>query len=97
MRRTVLDYLDNTASRLPEKVSFRDEKTALTFGQLASQARAAGSVLLNDGICREPVAVYMSKTPQQIAAFMAALETGCFYVPIDDEMPQMRIRLIFEN
>ncbi|MBP3809665.1 MAG: amino acid adenylation domain-containing protein [Clostridiales bacterium] len=97
MRRTVLDYLDNTASRLPDKVSFRDEKTALTFGQLASQARAAGSVLLNDGICREPVAVYMSKTPQQIAAFMAALEAGCFYVPIDDEMPQMRIRLIFEN
>ena len=97
MRRTVLDYLDNTASRLPEKVSFRDEKTALTFGQLALQARAAGSVLLNEGIAKEPVAVYMSKTPQQIAAFMAALEAGCFYVPIDDEMPQMRIRLIFEN
>ncbi len=97
MRRTVLDYLDNTASRLPDKVSFRDEKTALTFAELRSQAMSGGTVLLNEGIVREPVAVYMSKTPQQIAAFMSALEAGCFYVPIDDEMPQMRIRLIFEN
>ncbi len=97
MMRTVLDYLDNTASRLPDKVSFRDEKSALTFAELKDQALSGGSVLLNEGITREPVAVYMSKTPAEIAAFMAVLEAGSFYVPIDDEMPQMRIRLIFEN
>ena len=97
MRRTVLDYLDNTASRLPDKVSFRDEKDALTFGQLKAQAVSGGSALIREGITKEPVAVYMSKTPSEIAAFMASLEAGCFYVPIDDEMPKMRIRLIFEN
>lgn len=97
MMRTVLDYLDNTASRLPDKVSFRDDKTALTFGELKAQAVSGGSVLIREGIVREPVAVYMSKTPAEIAAFMAVLEAGSFYVPIDDEMPKMRIKLIFEN
>ena len=97
MMRTVLDYLDNTASRLPDKISFRDEKSELTFKQLKDQAESGGSVLLKEGITKEPVAVYMSKTPDEIAAFMASLEAGCFYVPIDDEMPKMRIRLIFEN
>lgn len=97
MMRTVLDYLDATASRLPDKVSFRDENSALTFKELRDQAISAGSVLVSEGIIREPVAVYMSKTPAEIAAFMATLEAGSFYVPIDDEMPEMRIRLIFEN
>ncbi len=97
MMRTVLDYLDNTALRLPDKVSFRDENTSLTFKQLREQALSGGSALTDAGITREPVAVYMSKTPSEIAAFMAVLEAGCFYVPIDDEMPKMRIRLIFEN
>lgn len=97
MMRNVLEYLDITAARLPDKVCYRDEKTALTFSQVRSQARSAGSVLLNDGITKEPVAVYMSKTPSELAAFMAVLEAGCFYVPIDDEMPSKRIELIFEN
>ena len=97
MRINVLDYLDETAARLPDKVSFRDEHTAVTFSQLRSFARAGGSALLKSGIAKEPVAVYMSKTPSEIASFMAVLEAGCFYVPIDDEMPQMRISLIFEN
>ncbi|MBR1798019.1 MAG: amino acid adenylation domain-containing protein [Clostridiales bacterium] len=95
--RNVLEYLDKTASAYPSKIAFRDEKTALTFGQLDLMSRRAGSALLRDGISREPVAVYMSKTPAQIAAFMAVLQAGCFYVPIDDEMPATRIRLIFEN
>ena len=68
--RTVLDYLDRTAAAFPEKVSFRDEKTALTFAQLREQAMRGGSALLKDGVVREPVAVYMSKTPDEIAAFM---------------------------
>lgn len=95
--RNVLDYLDNTAVLYPDKVSFRDEKTAITFAQLKEQAQRGGSALLREGIMKEPVAVYMSKTPDEIAAFMAVLESGGFYVPIDDEMPQMRIKLIFDN
>ena len=97
MRRTVLDYLDETAARLPDKTAFCDENTSLTFGELRSQARKGGSALIGSGITGEPVAVYMSKTPSEIAAFMACLEAGCYYVPIDDEMPKMRIKLIFEN
>ncbi len=95
--RNVLEYLDMTAARLPQKVCYRDEKTALTFGEVRQQAQSAGSVLLKDGITKEPVAVYMSKTPAELAAFMSVLEAGCFYVPIDDEMPSKRIELIFAN
>ena len=46
--RTVLDYLDKTAAAFPEKVSFRDEKTALTFAQLKEQAVRGGSALLKE-------------------------------------------------
>lgn len=95
--RSVIEYLDTTAKRLPSKVCYRDEKTALTFEEVRNQARAAGSFLLGEGFQREAVAVYMSKTPAELTAFMSVLYAGCFYVPIDDEMPSKRIELIFEN
>lgn len=97
MMRSVTEYLDITAHKLPCKVCYRDEKTAFTFSEVRNKARNIGSFLLNNGLKKEAVAVYMSKTPAELVAFLSVLEAGCFYVPIDDEMPQKRIELIFEN
>jgi len=97
MRRSVTEYLDITAKRLPSKVCYRDEKTAVTFEEVLNQSHAAGSFLLGEGLKKEAVAVYMSKTPSELVAFISVLQAGCFYVPIDDEMPAKRIELIFEN
>ena len=95
--KNVLEYLDASAASFPDKVCYRDEKSALTFLEVKTQADNGGSELLRDGLRKEPVAVYMSKTPAELAAFMAVLKAGCFYVPIDDEMPSKRIELIFDN
>ena len=97
MRTNVLEYLEETAARLPDKISFADDNTALSFGELLRQARSAGSALLGEGISKKPVVVFMEKGPGNIAAFFGALYSGGSYVPIDEEMPEHRIRLIFET
>ena len=35
----VLDYLDASAARLPDKIAFGGDKSALTFAQLRDMAR----------------------------------------------------------
>ena len=39
----------------------------------------------------------MKKHPNTLTAFFGAMYAGCYYVPLDDEMPRHRIELIFQT
>ncbi len=93
----VLDWLDATAARLPDKIAFGGEKSALSFARLRDLARRGGTYLTRRIGMNMPVAVFMEKTPECLAAFFAAVYAGCFYVPLDTKMPAERIRLIFDT
>ncbi|MCL2494208.1 MAG: amino acid adenylation domain-containing protein [Oscillospiraceae bacterium] len=94
-RINVLEYLDESAARLPEKPAFCDDSLRLAFGELDRRSRAIGTALALGGFCGEPVVVFMGKGPAAVSAFFGALRAGCFYVPLDEEMPRHRIELIF--
>ena len=97
MYTNVLEYLENLYERVPEKTAFADDNVTLTFSGLYHQSRAVGSFLYSKGIYRKNVVVFMEKGPENIAAFFGAVYAGCAYVPIDEEMPEHRIKLIFET
>ena len=97
MQRNVLEYLEATAPRLPDKVAFSNGTDSLTFGQLSRSARGIGTWLAGQGLSHEPVVVFMEKHPHSIAAFFGVVYSGCFYVPIDEEMPAYRVELIFQT
>ncbi|MCI8402770.1 MAG: amino acid adenylation domain-containing protein [Lachnospiraceae bacterium] len=99
MQNHILDYLDETALRVPDKLAFggvRDED-GLTFSQVNRHSRAIGTHILAKGLFKEPVVVFMNRHPSTVAAFLGVLQGGCYYVPIDEEMPRVRIDLIFKN
>lgn len=97
MQNHVLDYLNNIVRVKPDKTAFADERRALTFAQVHRQSRAIGTFLHRKGIGKQPVVVFMSKSPEEITAFFGVITAGDFYVPIDEEMPAARISLILEN
>lgn len=97
MQRNVLEYLEKTLLRTPDKTAFFDETDTITFRRLSEMARAIGSRLHRDGIYQQPVVVYMKKQPKTIAAFLGAIYAGCFYVPMDEEMPKHRVELILKR
>ena len=97
MQINVLEYLDHTAERLPDKTAFIDEKCSVTFRETAEYMNAIASYLLRRGYCNEGIAVYMSKGVHMITAFFGVIAAGCFYIPIDEEMPSERIAAILEN
>lgn len=97
MQTNVLEYLEETVTRVPDKVAFADEEIQLTFQQVYDRARRIGSSLINQGVEKEPVVVYMKKSPCTLTAFFGVIYSGCYYVPIDEEMPRRRMELILEN
>lgn len=97
MQTNILEFLEHTVKRVPDKVAFCDETQSLTFGQVYQQARAIGSFLHREGLYKKPVVVFMHKQPKTIVAFFGTIYAGCYYVPLDDEMPRHRIDLILQT
>lgn len=97
MQNHVLDYLDVTVQRVPDKAAFVDETVSYSFQNVYDISRSIGSALASKGYYKEPVLVFMRKSPRTIVTFFGIINSGCFYVPIDEEMPQTRINLIIEN
>ena len=97
MQRNVLSYLNNIVTKKPDKTAFSDGERSLTFREVYRQSRGVGTCLHQQGVYKRPVAVFMKKSPLEIAAFFGAVTAGCFYVPLDVEMPSGRIQLILDN
>ena len=97
MMNNVLTYLDEIVKKVPDKVAFANEAEEYTFKQVYEHSRSVGTFLAQNNCYRKPVVVFMNKHPKTIMAFFGVITAGCFYVPIDEEMPQSRIDLILEN
>ncbi len=97
MQNHVLDYLEDTVKRVPDKIAFANESEALTFQDVYDQNRAIATFFAEKGCYKEPIVVFMNKHPKTITAFFGVINSGNFYVPIDEEMPRARIDLILEN
>lgn len=97
MQNHVLSYLNDIVTKKPDKIAYSDGRFALTFREVYRRTRSIGSYLFKKGIYRKPVVVFMRKSPQEVTAFFGAVAGGCFYVPIDEEMPGSRIQLILDN
>jgi amino acid adenylation domain-containing protein len=94
MLNNILEYLENTATRLPQKLAFSDGKEGVSFGELLCRSRGIGSALAKIGTTGRSVAVLMDKSPRQLVAFMAVVYSGGYYFALDPAMPKSRIEMI---
>ena len=76
---------------------FTDETETLTFADAVSRAERIASALIRRGAQREPILVCMRRSGAMIAAFFGVWMANCFYVPVDAEMGESRIRSILER
>lgn len=97
--KNILQYLEHTASRLPDKIAFSDGDGGefLTFAQLLETSRRIGSALCEQGWEGAKVAVLMERHPSAIAAMLGILYAGAVYVPLDASMPRERISHILST
>ena len=92
----VLDYLERSAARFPEKTAFADKMHQVCYRELVERAKALGSRIAGYGFRNQPVAVATDHSAQCLVIFMAVVYSGNFYVPVDVKLPAARIRAILD-
>ncbi len=94
----VLSWLENAAAKFPEKTALADEKGSVVYRELARRAAILGvETAAVVGEIRKPVAVLCDRSLDCIAGFLGILYAGCFYAPIDADMPVARAAALAKN
>lgn len=89
--KNVLEYLEGSAARWPERTAVVDENGCVTYSQLLQRSRRVGSALAARTRSRRPVPVLADKSIDTLCAFFGAAFSGCFYVPLNPELPPARL------
>ncbi len=92
--KSILEYLEESAARFPDKTAFADETEQCTFAELCAHAKRAGSALARRGCFKRPVPVLMEKGVRTIEILMGIVYAGGFYVVLDAAQPADRLRQI---
>ena len=95
--KNVLEYLEESAERFPDKIAFADLNEEITFADLLKMAKRVGTGLASFASARTPVPVYMGKTVRAVVVFMGAVYAGCFYSMLDRKQPESRLLNILKT
>ncbi len=97
MIRNVIQYLERSAKRNPEKDAIADLEHSYTYSELLDKAYRIGSFLAERIEPGQAVPVYMDKGVEVIAAFMGIVCAGGFYVMLDINQPLSRLKQILST
>ncbi len=95
--KNVLEYLENSAKKFPDKTAFTDESGEITFKELLYKAKSLGTEIAKLNIRNSPVGVFVERSFETLIGFFGVLYSGNFYVPIDPKMPEQRIDIILNK
>ncbi len=95
----VLQYLENSSERLPNKIVFADESISVTFSELEENAKRIGSYILSQipYVRRKPIVIFVDRNVESLVSFFGVAYSGNFYVPIEMQMPIASIKLILDT
>lgn len=97
MANLVVDYLEETVKKFPDKIAFADRNQQITFYELRNKACGIADVLISKGYFKKPILVFLEKSVTCIEAFMGIAYSGNFYSPIDIKMPVERVEKIIST
>ncbi|MDE7351232.1 MAG: amino acid adenylation domain-containing protein [Muribaculaceae bacterium] len=95
MKRTIYSFFKGTADKYPENPAIIEDDRKLTFSQLDRMVDAIAIKFYD----RQPksVGIVMHHGAEQIAAMLAVLKSGAFYVPAEPSLPQERIDYMMQS
>ena len=97
MFKNILEYLENTKNKYPQKVSYVDNNREVTYSQLVNNSKKIGTYLAKKDIFNKPIAIFIDKTVNCLEAMFGTLYGGGFYTVIDTKSPIERINLILNT
>lgn len=97
MQNSILQYLEDSAARTPDKVAFADVDKSYTYRELQDKAKRIGSFLAPIVEKGDIIPVFMEKCVEAIAVFMGIAYAGCGYAVLDVKQPVFRLHQIIDT
>ncbi len=91
MKFSVLDYLEETAKKFPDKIAFADTKDSVTWSELVSKSKKLSAVLSENFKAGNAIPIMIDKSVRTVEYFFASLYSGCFYSYFDATFPDSRL------
>ena len=91
MKTLVLDYLEASAARFPDRTAFGDTEKAVNYRDFQQSVRQVGTALARaKGDCKV-VAFYTDKSVDTVVGFLGSVYAGCAYTQINTRNPAARV------
>lgn len=94
---TVLDYLEKTAEKFPDKTAFADLNSSITFSELVIKAKKIAALLSQYFEPTHPVPIMIDKSVRTLEFFFGAVYAGCFYSYFDFSFPDERLNSMIQT
>ncbi len=94
METSVLCRLNYAVEKYGDKIAYKDPENSLTFRQFNELTRSIGTYLARLVPAGAPVVVMSGRHIFTPACFLGAVRAGCFYAPMDGDMPVTRLNQI---
>ena len=93
MIKNILEYFEKTVENHSEKIAVIDGERHVTFSDLAHNAWAVGTAILqkSNGQIKQPIAVFLPKSVECITADIGIIYSGNAYMNLDVKTPMQRI------
>lgn len=98
MQTSILEYLQHSVAKFPDKIAFEDEKRALSFQEIDKEARIiSNEIIVRLGLMNnQPILIFLSKSVSVISSMFGVLYSGNFYTPTNPSFPKHKILDIIE-
>lgn len=101
MYSNILQWLDETAKKMPHKLALYDNQLQVTYSTFRKKSIALAKKIIEieDMLGerkQQPIIVFMEKSAKVIISFMGIAYSRNFYSLIDTEMPEYRINKILD-
>lgn len=97
MANVIMDYLDETVMKYPNKIAFIDNRGEISFQELYDQSLIIATYFIVHNCFKKPILIFLEKNISCILSFLGVAYSGNFYSPIDVKMPKSRIEKVIDT
>ena len=94
--KNVLEFLEETERKYPERIAVEDETICFKWCELKSFSQRIGSFLCKVSEAKKPIAIVAEKGTFTLTAMLGTVYAGCFYVIVDPALPVGRVHEIVQ-
>ncbi|MGR5972561.1 AMP-binding protein [Bacillus cereus] len=94
---SIIDLFEAQVSMHPKRLALKHEDTEYTYAELKCRVDELAMYLRSFVKPKEVVGVMFDRSPEQIISFLAILQAGAIYLPLDVTYPQTRLKYMLED